>query len=170
MHIELLPLQMIGHWEPSPGVSQCEFQFGQRLIYIEHPSSRALEPFLRAAQPLAQAAWNDIEAVIAFAQRTLRPGEPELWQLLEAATFMGSPLEVFSIHIDAVSGTVAYTLSWNPDFDWQQQVYDELDTWKDSPISLQRFEPESDLWLSIRRICAGDFELEPPQTTFVEPQ
>jgi formylglycine-generating enzyme required for sulfatase activity len=170
MHIELLPLQMIGHWESNPGLSQCEFQFGQRLIYVGHPSSSELEPYLRAAQPLAQAAWNDIEAVIAFAGRTLRPGEPELWQLLEAATFMGSPLEVFSIHIDAESGTMAYTLSWNPDFDWRQEVYDEFDTWKDSPISLQRFEPASDLWLSIRRICAGNFELEPAQIRVVAAQ
>lgn len=164
MHIELLPTQMIGHWESNPGLSQCEFQFGKRLIYVEHPSNSALEPYLSAAQPLAEAAWNDIEAVIAFAQRAIRPGEPELWTLLDAAACVGSPLEVFSIHISADNDRVSYTLSWNPDFDWRQQVYDETDTWKESPISLQRFEPGNEPWLSVRRIDAGYFEVEKPNS------
>ncbi|WP_193452348.1 hypothetical protein [Pseudomonas nitroreducens] len=164
MHIELLTAQMIGHWESSPGVHQCEFQFGSRLIYVEHPSSEPPEPSLQVALPLARAAWNDIDAVVAFAQLTLRPGDPELWRLLESATRMGSPLDVFSIHISEGGGLVSYTLSWNPDFDWRQMLYDEFDTWKESPISLQRFEPEKDLWLGIRRHSDGRFELENPES------
>lgn len=163
MHIELIPQHLLGFWNSCGESSQCEFQFGNRLIYITHPAGEVSKPHLLVAQPLAQAAWDDIESVIAFTREKVRPGEPELWQLLESATCSGSPLEVFSIHIDAVSGMVAYTLSWNPDFDWRQEVYDEFDTWQDSPISLQQFAPEGDLWVNIRRLCSGGFELEPPQ-------
>ncbi|MBG6287920.1 MULTISPECIES: hypothetical protein [Pseudomonas] len=163
MRIELIASQMLGFWNSCGEVSQCEFQFGQRLIYVAHPTGEASESYLRAVRPLAQAAWDDIDAVIAFTWETVRPGEPELWQLLESATCRGSPLEVFSIHIAAGNSTASYTLSWNPDFDWRQEVYGEFDTWKESPIALQRFEPEKDLWLSIRRHGDGRFELEKPK-------
>ncbi|MDH1011365.1 hypothetical protein N5J43_24570 [Pseudomonas nicosulfuronedens] len=160
MRIELNASHILGFWGSCGEVSQCEFQFGQRLIYVAHPAGEASEPYLREVQSLVQAAWDDIEAVIAFTRETVRPGEPELWRLLESAACRGSPLEVFSIHIAAGNGTASYTLSWSPDFDWRQVVYDEFDTWKESPISLQRFEPKKDLWLSIKRCGAGRFEPE----------
>lgn len=160
MHIELTPLHRIGHWEASPGVSQCEFQFGTRLIYVQHPSGEPPETSLRAAQSLIQAAWDDIENAIAFARQSIRPSNPELWQLLDADSVLGSPLEVFSIHIALGSNTPFYTLSWNPDFNWQQVLYDDFDTWKETPIPLQRHQPETDLWLNVTRVGPGRFELD----------
>lgn len=159
MHIELTPLHMIGHWEASPVVSQCEFQFGTRLIYVQHPSGEPPETYLRAAQSLVQAAWDDIENAIAFARQSIRPRNPKLWQLLDADSVLGSPLEVFSILI-ALGSNPSYTLSWNPDFNWQQVVYGDFDTWKGSPIPLQRHKADTDLWLSVTRVGPGHFELD----------
>ncbi|WP_258041247.1 hypothetical protein [Pseudomonas syringae] len=36
MDINLLTESMLGHWHAPSGVWQCEFQFGSRLIYVQH--------------------------------------------------------------------------------------------------------------------------------------
>ncbi|ALI04869.1 hypothetical protein C1Y08_05430 [Pseudomonas sp. FW306-02-F02-AA] len=56
MDINLLTETMLGHWRTPSGVWQCEFQFGSRLIYVEHYDDEPPRARLAAAQRVVKAA------------------------------------------------------------------------------------------------------------------
>ena len=55
MQIDLLKESLLGHWETTAGVLQCELQFGSRLVYVQHPSNEPPQRRLATAQQGVQA-------------------------------------------------------------------------------------------------------------------
>lgn len=144
MNIDLLSESMLGHWRVRTGVAQCEFQFGTRLIYVQHPECESPRIRLAMVQSLVQAAWDDLPAVVRFAERHCETHMAELMQLCRAYAPSGAPLFVFSIHLELDNPNPSYTLGKNPDFDWDLICNDEVE----------------DFWLSVARLGFQQFELE----------
>ena len=69
MAINLLTESMLGHWRAPSGVWLCEFQFGSRLIYVEHRNGESPDRRLAAAQRLVNAAWEDLPQALMFAEK-----------------------------------------------------------------------------------------------------
>lgn len=53
--IDLVSKSILGHWDVSSAVSQCEYQFGQRLIYVQHPKYDSYVPYVEQAQETIEA-------------------------------------------------------------------------------------------------------------------
>ncbi|MGR4042088.1 hypothetical protein [Pseudomonas sp. 910_21] len=158
MQIDLLKKSLLGHWETAAGVLQCELQFGSRLVYVQHPSNEPPQRRLAAAQQGVQAAWDDIPLALAFAERLCVPGMRKVWQLYARGLLSCPPLEVYSIHFEINSPYPSYTISQNPDFDWEASLMVEDELGQEHRLSLAEYEPVEDFWLSVQRLGAGQFQ------------
>ncbi|MDF2399042.1 hypothetical protein GWQ44_26150 [Pseudomonas sp. 3MA1] len=158
MQIDLLNESLLGHWETSAGVLQCELQFGSRLVYVQHPSNEPPQRRLTAAQQGVQAVWDDIPQALAFAERLCVPGMRKAWQLYAQGLLSCPPLEVYSIHFQINSPYPSYTISQNPDFDWGTSLTVEDEQGQVHRLSLAEYEPGEDFWLSVRRLGVGQFQ------------
>ncbi|RBJ77890.1 hypothetical protein C3L29_029475 [Pseudomonas sp. MWU12-2534b] len=158
MQIDLLKESLLGHWETTAGVLQCELQFGSRLVYVQHPSNEPPQRRLTAAQQGVQAVWDDIPQALAFAERLCVPGMRKAWQLYAQGLLSCPPLEVYSIHFQINSPYPSYTISQNPDFDWETSLTVEDEQGQVHCLSLAEYEPGEDFWLSVRRLGVGQFQ------------
>ena len=144
MNINLLSESMLGHWCVRPGVAQCEFQFGTRLIYVEHRESESPRVRLAAVQALVQAAWDDLPAALRFAESHCETYMAERMQLCRAQASSESALFVFSIHIELDNPYPSYTIGKNPNFDWH----------------LVHGGEGEDFWLPVSRLGFEQFECD----------
>ncbi|OAE10708.1 hypothetical protein AZH11_25185 [Pseudomonas simiae] len=137
---------MLGHWRVRPGVAQCEFQFGTRLIYVEHRESESPRVRLAAVQDLVQAAWDDLPAALWFSESHCETNMAEWMQLCQAQAQASSEsaLFVFSIHIELDNPHPSYTIGKNPNFDWH----------------LVHGGEGEDFWLPISRLGFEQFECD----------
>lgn len=158
VEIDLESEPMLGHWDVSDAVSQCEFQFGRRLIYVQHPKNESPDKFVQAAQRQISEVWLDIDNAVAFAERLTRTMLPEFWEAHDRSTRSGRRLDVYSLHFDLVPKFPRYTISKSHDFDYTFVRYEEHDLWKADSIQEVLPEPPDDLWLSVRRLGSGEFE------------
>lgn len=157
MKIELLDQHMIGHWDVSPSITQCEFQFATTLIYVEHAKGQSPAARIALAQQTVQATWDDLPAALTFAEQVSRPQMSEFWTLYAHNQLQGSPLMVYSIHYTLASPSPEYSLSYNPDFPWELEVFAPDDLLHERPIPLERYAPADDVWFSVWRLGAGHF-------------
>ncbi|UZE21766.1 hypothetical protein LOY67_17110 [Pseudomonas sp. B21-056] len=160
MDINLLTESMLGHWRMPSGVWQCEFQFGNRLIYVQHRNDEP--PYLRlaAAQRVAKAVWDDSLQALRFAEQHCKTQMPELMQLYETHMPWESPLFVYSIHFDLDQPFPSYAISKNPDFDWDRMLIDEDKLCQERSVCMKHYEPGDEFWVYVRRVSFQQFELE----------
>lgn len=64
--IDLVSKSILGHWDVSSAVSQCEYQFGQRLIYVQHPKDDSYMPYVKQAQETIKAVWMTLSMQFAL--------------------------------------------------------------------------------------------------------
>lgn len=160
MTINLLTESMLGHWRAPSGVWLCEFQFGSRLIYVEHRNGQSPDARLAAAQCLVDAAWDDLPQALMFAEKQCRAQMAELIRLYQAHITGESPLHVYSIHFELDNPYPNYAISKNPDFDWAQTLIFEDDLCQQRRICLESYEPDHDFFIYVRRVGFQEFELE----------
>ncbi|WPO49042.1 hypothetical protein [Pseudomonas sp. S1Bt23] len=159
MDINLLNESMIGHWRIPSGVWQCEFQFGSRLIYVQHDDDELPHARLIEAQHVVNAAWTDLPQALKFAEQHCKTQMPELMRLYETHMPWESPLYVYSIHFDLDSPYPGYTISKNLDFDWGRTLVDEDDLCMSHNVCMKLHEPGDDFWIYIKRVGFQQFEL-----------
>ncbi|ROM80283.1 hypothetical protein BK654_05175 [Pseudomonas brassicacearum] len=160
MDINLLTESMLGHWRASSGVWQCEFQFGSRLIYVEHHNGETPCARLGAVQRVVKAVWDDLPHALKFAEQHCKTQMPELMRLYEAHMLGDSPLFVYSIHFNLDKPYPSYAVSKNPDFDWERILTYEDELCQDHSVCMEQFEPRDDFWVYVRRVGFQQFELE----------
>lgn len=159
MLINLLTKSMLGHWDVSTSVSQCEYQFGQRLVYVQHPKSEPHGPYVTKAQETIVSVWNDIENAIHFAEQHSRQLLPDFWAAHDASDKPGVRFDVYSIHYDLDDQWPTYTIGRNHDFDFEYVSFAEDDLWKESPVTKALPEPPDHFWISLRHLGANHFEI-----------
>ncbi len=158
MTIDLLSEAMLGHWDVNAGVSQCEYQFGRRLIFVQHPKDQAARPYIEAAQVQVQDAWLDIDDALRFAEQLSRSLIPDFWEVHDRSGKMGSRFDVYSIHFNYPDSRPTYHVSLNHDFEYSYTRYDESDLWQETPINEQLPEPPDRFFVQVRRLGPGVFE------------
>jgi hypothetical protein len=159
MHINLLSESMLGHWDISTSVSQCEYQFGQRLVYVQHPKGKPHGLFVEKAQESIALAWSDIENAIYFAEQHSRKLLPVFWVAHDASGKPGARFDVYSIHYDMDDPRPVYMIGVSHDFDFEYASFAEDDFWNESPITLALPEPPENFWISLRHLGANHFEI-----------
>lgn len=159
MDINLLTESMLGHWRAPSGVWQCEFQFGSRLIYVQHHNDEPPCARLAAAQRAIKAAWDDLPQALKFAEQHCKAQMPELMRLYETHMPWESPLFAYSIHFDLDKPYPSYAISKNPDFDWDRILIDEDELCQDHSVCMEQYEPRDDFWVCVRRVGFQQFEL-----------
>lgn len=158
MLIDLISEPMLGHWDASPSISQCEYQFGQRLIYVQHPKGESPVSYIAKAQETVKAAWSDIENAVRFAEKLSRHMIPDFWKMHDESHKPGARFDVYSIHYDLDSPYPTYVVGKNHDFDFEYIAYAEEDLWKENPIATELPEPPDNFWVSIKRMGESRFE------------
>lgn len=99
--IDLRSKSPLGEWDVSADISQCEYQFGQRLIYVQHPKGDSPRRYVEAAQCWVRDAWLDIDAAVKFAEARSKPLFPEFWEFHKRSGHPGALLDVYSIHFNS---------------------------------------------------------------------
>ncbi|OPA85750.1 hypothetical protein BFW87_26860 [Pseudomonas fluorescens] len=155
MQIDLLNEPMLGHWQLPSGIWQCEFQFGSRLIYVQHRNGETPHARLVAVQSVVQAAWDDLPGVLKFAGQRCKVPMADVVALFERHGLAQSPLLVYSIHFELDKACPIYTLSTDPAFDWSVTFQGQ-----EGDVCLAQCEPGEDDWFCVRRVGAQRFELE----------
>lgn len=158
MVIDLISEPMLGHWDVSPSISQCEYQLGQRLIYVQHPKDQSPSPYIAKAQKTIAVAWNDIENAVRFAEQLSRHLIPYFWRVHDQSNKPGKRFDIYSIHYGLNAPYPTYVVGKNQDFDFEYITYAEEDLWKENPIITELPEPPDNFWLIIKRIGANHFE------------
>ena len=158
MVIDLMSEGMLGHWDVSPSISQSEYQFERRLVYVQHPKGESPALYIAKAQETVEAAWSDIENVVHFAEKLSRHLIPDFWIMHDESHKPGARFDVYSIHYDLDAPYPTYVVGKNHDFDFEYIDYAEDDLWKESPISTELPEPPDNFWLLIKRTGANCFE------------
>jgi hypothetical protein len=149
---------LIGHWDVSPSVSQCEYQFGRRLLYVQYPKGQQREPYIARAQETVVEAWDDIGNAIGFAEQFSRGSIPGFWKAHDESHIPGLRFDVYSIHYNVDHPHPIYTVGKNHDFCYEHVIYAEWDFWKEEPITIKLPEPPDRLYLKIRRLGKNRFE------------
>ncbi|QXI26149.1 hypothetical protein HU752_019535 [Pseudomonas vanderleydeniana] len=160
MDINLMTESMLGHWPASSGVWQCEFQFGSRLIYVQHRDNESPHVRIAAAQRVVQAVWDDLPQAVKFAEEHCKAQMPELMRLYETHMPWESPLLVYSIHFDLDKPYPSYTISRNHDFDWDRTLIDVDELGQEHSVCMEQYEPGDDFWIHVTRVGFQQFELE----------
>lgn len=158
MVIDLISSPMLGYWDVSPAISQCEYQFGRRLVYVQHPKGESPAAYIAKAQETVVQAWNDIENVVRFAEQLSRQLIPEFWKAHDESEKPGARFDVYSIHYDLDDPCPTYMVGKNHDFNFEYVTYAEEDLWKENPIKVDLPEPQDNFFISIRRLGAHAFE------------
>ena len=160
MDINLFTESMLGHWETRSGIWQCEYQFGQLLIYVEHRKGELPHERLVAAQRIVQAVWDDLPEALAFAEQRCKTRVPDFWRLYERNAQQGSPLCVFSIRFCLDGPHPSYGVSKSPEFDWDRLMIEVDERGQEHTISLAQYEPADSFWLNIQRLGARNFRCD----------
>ncbi|MED5523770.1 MAG: hypothetical protein VX447_03330 [Pseudomonadota bacterium] len=158
MVIDLISKSMLGYWDVSPSISQCEYQVGKRLIYVQYPKNELPAPYLARAQETVEAVWSDIENAVLFAEQVSRHFLPEFWKIHDECTKPGARFDVYSIHYNLNIPTPIYVIGKSHDFNFEYTCYDEEDLWEESPIAKNLPKPPDNFWMSIKRIKENHFE------------
>jgi hypothetical protein len=158
MYIDIVTKSMLGHWDISLAVSQCEYQFGRRLVYVQHPKAKSHALYTAKAQKVLVEVWNDIENAVRFAEQHSRSVIPAFWKVHDESQKPGLRFDVYSIHFDLTAPHPLYVISTNHDFEFSYIRYDEFDLWQEEPIVEQLPEPPQNLWLKIWRTGESKFE------------
>ena len=156
--IDLVSKSILGHWDVSSAVSQCEYQFGQRLIYVQHPKDDSYVPYVEQAQETINAVWNDIEHAVRFAEEFSRRLLPEFWREHDKSGKPGMRFDVYSIHYDLNASHPIYVIGKSNDFGFEHMAYDEDDLCQASPKLTELPEPPENFWLSVSWIGGRKFE------------
>ena len=145
MLIDLLNAPLLGHWNIDGSTSQCEFQFGERLIYVEHLKETSHVPALQAAQLIIQQVWDDSQHAIAFAEPWFRTKHPAFWNAWDKATTHQHPLRVYSISFPAGDSAPYYWIARDPGYSFECVMHDEHDLWQQEGLkSKLPYFPDSD--------------------------
>jgi len=158
MNIDLFSESMLGHWDVSPSISQCEYQFGQRLVYVQHPKGKSQAAYIANAQETITAAWNDIGNAVRFAEKFSRRLIPAFWKSHDESEKPGARFDVYSIHYNLGNPHPVYTIGINHDFDFHYLAYAEADLWKESPTRIELPEPPDGFLISLKRLGQDHFE------------
>ncbi|XAH23716.1 hypothetical protein AAFF27_00575 [Xylophilus sp. GW821-FHT01B05] len=158
MNIDLTSEPMLGHWDVTNSVSQCEYQFGSRIIYVQYPKNERPITYIQAAQLQVQDAWRDIKNAVAFAEQLSRPLMPEFWKIHDSSGKPGPRLDAYSINFKFPDNRPTYTVSRSHDFDFSYERYEEADLWSQTAITELLPEPPDNLWLYVRRLGPNHFE------------
>lgn len=158
MVIDLGGEKMLGHWDVSGSVSQCEFQVGRRLIYVQHPKSEPPQNYLASAQKIVAEVWDDIDNAVSFAEKLSRTLIPDFWSAHDESNKAGVRFDVYSIHFNLNDRHPVYTISKSHDFKFEYISYAEDDLWEENPIRKALPEPPENLWVSVRRLGGNCFE------------
>jgi hypothetical protein len=158
MVIDLERESMLGHWDVNNTTSQCEFQFGQRLIYVQHPKYESPKPYLAAAQQVVGDTWTDISDAVSFAEELSRKLIPDFWEVHDQSQKAGSRFDVYSIHFDLNDRYPVYTIGVNHNFEFEVVAYAEDDLWQENPIRKALPEPPENFWICVRRVGKNCFE------------
>lgn len=158
MVIDIISESMLGHWDVSSSVSQCEYQFGQRLVYVQHPKGESHSPYITKAQETVTVAWNDIENAVRFAEQLSRHLIPDFWRVHDKSGKPGARFDVYSIHYELDAPYPTYVIGMNHDFEFECIAYAEEDLWKENPIATELPEPPDNFLVLIKRIGANHFE------------
>ena len=150
---------MIGHWDVSPAVSQCEYQFGRRLVYVQYPKGQPREPYIAKAQASLGQVWHDIENAIRFAEQFSRGLIPGFWKAHDESDKPGARFEVYAIYYQAGEPHPMYTVGRNHDFDFEYVTFAEWDFWKEEPVTIKLPEPPEHLFIHVRRLGRNRFEI-----------
>ena len=156
--IDLLKKGMLGHWDVSPNVSQCEYMLGHRLVYIQYPKGKSTQPYIERSQPQIHDAWRDIDGAIRFAEEKSRPLISDFWEAHDRSGKTGPQFDVYSIHFNYPDSRPTYHVSANHDFEYSYTRYEECDLWHESPITEQLPEPPDRFFIQVRRLGPGLFE------------
>ncbi|MEQ9724793.1 hypothetical protein ABRP29_04070 [Pseudomonas sp. WHRI 8822A] len=158
MVIDLTSKPMLGHWDVSSSISQCEYQFGKRLIYVQHPKDESPKLYLLRAQETVEAAWSDIDNAVFFAEELSRYLLPDFWGTHDESNKAGTRFTVYSIHYNLDTPYPIYAIGKSHDFVFEYTSYAEDDLWQESPITTNLPEPPDNFWISIKRIKENHFE------------
>lgn len=158
MVIDLFSKSMLGHWDVSPSISQCEYQFGRRLVYVQHPKGESQAAYIANAQETITAAWNDIENAVRFAEKFSRLLIPAFWESHDESAKPGARFDVYSIHYNLGHPHPVYRVGKNYDFDFHYLAYAEADLWKESPMRIELPEPPDGFLMSVKRLGQDHFE------------
>jgi len=158
MVIDLISKPMLGHWDVSPSISQCEYQFGKRLIYVQHPKDEPPELYLARAQKTVKDAWSDIDNAVLFAEKLSRHLLPDFWKTHDESKKAGARFTVYSIHYNLGTSYPIYVVGKSHDFDFECTSYAEEDFWQELPMTTNLPEPPDNFWISIKRIKENHFE------------
>ena len=137
---------MLGHWDISCSVSQCEYQFGRRLVYVKHPKEESPMSCIAAAQAMLADVWAEIEGARPFADQASRRMLPDFWAIHDASGKSGFRFDVYSIHFGLPGQRPVYTVSTSQDFEFSYVRFDEADLWEQEPIVEQLPEPPPYFW------------------------
>ncbi|QEI08248.1 hypothetical protein FXN63_22210 [Pigmentiphaga aceris] len=126
MIIDFQIAPMIGHWDVDASTSQCEFQFGTQLIYVQHPKGSDPRPYLQAAQAPAQLAWDDSKNAIAHAERWFRAKHPDFWRCWDNAVNPKHPLIFYAISFYINDPRPHFDIACDPTYEFTCVRHDEL--------------------------------------------
>jgi hypothetical protein len=160
MTINLINEKMLGHWDVSPTLSQCEFQFGHRLIYVQHPKGVSPQKYITKAQQSIVDVWNDIMNAISFAEEISRTQIPDFWKVHDAINKLGKLLDVYSIHFNLDESSAIYAIGKNHEFDFEYITYAEDDFFMEKPLKNILPEFPDNMMLSIRRLGNCNFTFD----------
>ncbi|MCS3802838.1 hypothetical protein HNO92_000488 [Chromobacterium alkanivorans] len=158
MTIDLSSEPMLGHWDVSPCVAQCEYQFGQRLVYVQHPKGISHPPYIAKAQETIVETWEDIPNAVHFAENISRSLIPGFWEAHDASLISGPRFDVYSIHYELDNPHPSYVVGVSHDFEFSYVTYTDDDLWKENPITMELPEPPDNFFLSVRRLGAKQFK------------
>jgi hypothetical protein len=149
---------LIGHWDVSPTVSQCEYQFGRTLVYVQYPKGQPRGPYIAKAQENLGQVWADIANAIRFAEELSRGLIPGFWEAHDKSQRAGERFSVYAIHYGVGDAFSGYTVGQNHDFEFDYVTFAEWDFWKEEPITISLPQPPDPFYLKIRRLGSNRFE------------
>lgn len=154
VRVDLNSAPMIGHWDVSPEISQCEFQIGSKLVYVEHLKSESELAYVAKAGETLTETWDDIANAVAFAEALSRPMLPEFWTAHDESGKLGPRLNVFDVRYRLDEPVPIYTVGQNPRFEYEYIKYAADDYYEEVPISAELPAVPDQFFLHVRRLGA----------------
>ncbi len=155
MKISLAPSQMYGHWTHcDPKV--CEFQHGSTMIYVSYNENNSMESRLNVASNTIEAAFEEVDDVLVFANTISAERNPEFWKNASRISLKQNPLIVFSIRYPIGCDVPIYEISWNPVFEAESGVA-LSDDFEEEVIRIEGL-PDTGEYINIKRISTKQYE------------